>query len=197
MRLRGSREESGLSDAAWGRFLSRHGIARSAIREDLVQFAIPFFAVFLAGLVVSGRDGYDGLTPVLWNLVAQPGTLSTLPAENIVGLGLFVGGLTTALVAVGTLRRFYHSTLMTRKDHQLITHGIYRFMRHPIYLGVIVMVMGVPVYASSWFGLATMSVLIPILLNRIRLEERMLTEEFGNAYRTYQDTTSKLIPFIY
>ncbi len=59
------------------------------------------------------------------------------------------------------------------------------------------MVMGVPVYASSLFGLATMSVLIPILLNRIRLEERMLTEEFGNAYRTYQDTTSKLIPFIY
>ena len=54
-----------------------------------------------------------------------------------------------------------------------------------------------PVYASSLFGLLTMLVLIPILLNRIRMEERLLTEEFGDAYRTYKETTSKLIPFIY
>jgi protein-S-isoprenylcysteine O-methyltransferase Ste14 len=137
-------------------FLSRHGIVRNAIREDLVQFAVPAFVVFLAGLVVSVGDGYDGLVPVLWNFGTQPGSLS-LSAPNIVGLVLFVGGLTTALVAVGTLRRFYSSTLVTREDHQLITHGVYRFTRHPIYFGVIVVCMGVPVYASSWFGFATMS----------------------------------------
>ena len=56
---------------------------------------------------------------------------------------------------------------------------------------------GVPVYVSSLYGLLTMSVLIPIFLNRIRMEERMLTEEFGDAHRTYKETTSKLIPFIY
>ena len=178
-------------------FLLRHGIVRNAIREDLVQFAIPAFVVFLAGLVVSARDGYDGLVPVLWNLVTQPSSLSTLSTQSIVGLVLFVGGLTTALVAVSTLRRFYSSALVIREDHQLITHGIYRFTRHPIYLGVIVACMGIPVYASSWLGLATMSALIPIVLNRIRIEERMLTEEFGDDYRTYQKTTSKLIPFIY
>jgi protein-S-isoprenylcysteine O-methyltransferase Ste14 len=58
-------------------------------------------------------------------------------------------------------------------------------------------VFGAPVYASSLYGLLTFSVLIPIFLNRIRIEERMLTEEFGDAYRTYQETTNKLIPFIY
>ena len=79
---------------------------RNAIREDLVLFAIPAFVVFLAGLVVSGRDGYNGLLPVLWNIVTKPGSLSTLSAPNIASLVLFVGGLTTALVAVGTLRRF-------------------------------------------------------------------------------------------
>jgi len=42
-----------------------------------------------------------------------------------------------------------------------------------------------------------MSALIPLFLNRIRIEERMLTEEFGDAYRTYKKGTSKLIPFIY
>ncbi len=56
---------------------------------------------------------------------------------------------------------------------------------------------GVPVFVSSLYGLLTMSALIPIFLNRIRMEERLLTEEFGDDYRTYKETTSKLIPFIY
>jgi protein-S-isoprenylcysteine O-methyltransferase Ste14 len=102
------------------------------------------------------------------------------------------------LMAAGTLKRFYASTLIIRHDHQLITHGLYRFTRHPIYFGAIIaVVIAVPVYASSLYGFLTLSVLIPIILNRIRIEERLLTEEFGDAYRTYQETTSKLIPFIY
>ena len=56
---------------------------------------------------------------------------------------------------------------------------------------------GVPVYASSLYGFLTLSALIPVFLNRIRMEERMLTEEFGDAYRNYEGVTSKLIPFIY
>ncbi len=178
-------------------FLSRHRIVRNAIRQDVLFFGLPALFVFTAGLVVSGRDGYDGLVGKIWELVRQPENLYLLSVQNIVGLVLFVVGLTTALVAVFTLRRSYASTLVIREDHQLITHGIYRFTRHPVYLGVIIAIIGVPVYASSLYGLLTMSALIPVFLNRIRIEERMLTDEFGDAYRTYKETTSKLIPFIY
>jgi protein-S-isoprenylcysteine O-methyltransferase Ste14 len=178
-------------------FLTEYRIVRNAIREDVLYFAIPALLVFTAGLVVSGRDGYDGLVGKIWELVMQPENLYSLSIQNIVGLALCVVGLTTAIVAVITLRRSYASTLVIWEDHQLITHGIYRFTRHPVYLGVIIAILGVPVYASSLFGLLTMLVLIPILLNRIRMEERLLTEEFGDAYRTYKETTSKLIPFIY
>ncbi len=101
------------------------------------------------------------------------------------------------LVAQITLWRFYFSTLVIREDHQLITHGIYRFVRHPIYLGAITGLIGVPVYVSSVYGLLTMALLIPIFLNRIRMEEKLLTTEFGDAHRTYMEATSKLIPFIY
>jgi len=178
-------------------FLARHGIVRNAIREDLLYFAIPAILVFFAGLVISARDGYDGLVAKMWELVRQPESLYLLSVQNIVGLALFIVGLTTALVAVVTLRWSYSSTLVIREDHQLITHGIYRFTRHPVYLGVIIAIIGVPVYASSLYGLLAMSALIPILLNRIRIEERMLADEFGDAYRTYKESTSKLIPFIY
>jgi len=59
------------------------------------------------------------------------------------------------------------------------------------------MCFGVPVYAPSLYGSFVMSALIPLLLIRIRHEEAMLIEEFGDAYRTYKEETKKLIPFVY
>ncbi len=167
-------------------FLARHDIVRNAIREDLLYFAIPAVFVLFAGMGVSAL-----------HLVRQQGGLYLLSIQNIVGLAFIAVGLTIELIAQFTLRRFYSSTLVIRADHQLITHGIYRFTRHPIYLGAIMVLIGVPVFVSSLYGLLTMSALIPIFLNRIRMEERMLTEEFGDAYQTYQEATSKLIPYIY
>ncbi len=159
---------------------------RNAIREDVLRFALPWIFVLSAGMGISG-----------WDLVRQQGSLYILSVQSIVGLALIVIGLTIAIVAQITLWRFYSSSLVIREDHQLITHGVYRLTRHPIYLGNIMFFIGVTVYASSLYGLLTMSALIPVFLNRIRIEERMLTEEFGDSYRRYKEATSKLIPFIY
>ena len=178
-------------------FKSRHGIVRSAMKKDLLYFGLPGISVFFAGLVVSGRDGYDGLVETLWSLAAGSQKLEELSTANITGLVMFVAGLTFALVAVGTLRRFYLSTLVIIKGHQLIKHGIYSLVRHPIYFGVIIICFAVPTYATSLYGFITMSILVPIFLVRIRLEEALLTEEFGDAYRMYIKKTKKLIPLIY
>ncbi len=151
----------------------------------MLFFALPAFFVYSAGMVVSALD-----------LVRKQGSLNIESVQNIIGLVLIIIGLTISLVAVGTLRRFYSSTLIIRKDHQLITHGIYLFTRHPVYLGSIIVFIGVSVYASSLYGLLIMIVLIAIFLNRIRMEERMLTDEYGDSYRRYSKSTSKLIPFI-
>lgn len=178
------------------RFLEKHRIKRNAIKEDILFFGIPGLLVFTTGLVLSAMDGYDGLVGTIWNMAGHPRSLGLLSAWNIAGLTLFVVGLTFAVIAVCTLKRFYSSTLVTRKEHQLITHGVYRYTRHPIYLGVLMACMAPAVYAPSLYGFLTMLVLIPIFLNRIRMEEKMLTEEFGDAYRIYKEATSKLIPFI-
>ena len=132
-----------------------------------------------------------------WDLVRQQDGLFIFSVQNFVGVALIVIGLTIELVAQITLRHSYSSTLVIREDHQLITHGVYRFIRHPIYLGVILVFIGFAVYASSLYGLLVMSALIPVFLNRIRMEERLLTEEFGDEYRTYKEATRKLIPFVY
>ncbi len=102
------------------------------------------------------------------------------------------------IVAQVTLWRNYSGSVVIREDHQLITHGIYRFTRNPIYLGAIIVVaIGIPLYSASLYGFLTMLFLIPILLNRVRLEEKLLTEEFQEEFQKYRESTKKLIPFIY
>lgn len=68
------------------------------------------------------------------------------------------------IVGQATLFRNYSGLVIIREDHQLITHGIYRFTRNPIYLGTIMVFIGLPVYVASLYGFLTMLVLVPIFL---------------------------------
>ena len=101
------------------------------------------------------------------------------------------------VVSQVTLWKNYSGFVVIKKGHKLITHGIYRYTRNPIYLGLFVVVTSLPVYAASLYGFLVMLVLIPITLNRVRLEEQLLAEEFKDEYREYRETTKRLIPFIY
>ena len=177
-------------------FLVGHGIVRNAIRKDIVQFAIPAIIIFFMELIFCA-DSLTGIWGTSWGLVKQPQNLSMFPVLRIVGLALFIIGLTIMIVGQATLRRNYSGTVVIREDHQLITHSIYRFTRNPMYFGLIMVVTGIPVFAASMYGFLISLVLIPIILNRIRLEEELLTEEFQDAYQKYKKTTKKLIPFIY
>lgn len=172
-------------------------IVHNNIRGDMLYFAIPALLVFTAGVVVSFMVGPGSLVAQLQEMADQPGELFLFSWQNILGLVLFVVGLVIAIVAVITLRDAYSSTLVIKDDQRLVTHGIYRFSRHPVYLGVLIAIIGIPIYNSSLYGLLIMICLIPIFLNRIMMEERLLTEAFGDGYCEYQEKTSKLVPFLY
>ena len=182
-------------------FHKRNGIVRNAIRDDILQFAIPGMTVFIIELLFcasdGARNGLSGFWGTVWALIKQPQNLSMFSVQSIIGLALIIIGFLIMIVGQVTLYRNYSGTVVIREDHQLITHGIYRFTRNPIYLGGIMVVTGLPVYVASLYGFLTSLVLIPIILNRIRLEEKLLTEEFQDAYQKYKETTKKLIPFIY
>lgn len=158
---------------------------QSRIREDVLHFLLPGFLVLVAGAVVS-----------VWEFSASGATLTWSP-WTMLGTGLMILGPPTSIVAAITLGRFYSSSLVTRDGHRLITHGVYKHTRHPIYLGTIMVMVAIPLIVESLYGLLIFSLLIPLLLRRITMEERMLIAEFGEEYRRYMETTSKLIPHVY
>jgi len=96
---------------------------------------------------------------------------------NAVGLTLFLIGVIIRLVGKRTLGKYYSYGLRTMPDHKLIKHGIYKHIRHPISLAAIIYDMGIPLFFSSLYGFLLMLGLIPLMLYRIKIEEKMLIEK--------------------
>lgn len=134
---------------------------------------------------------------VAWDFVYLQGMVYRLNVVAAAGLVLFVTGVMIRAVGKRTLGRYYSYGLKIASDHKLVTHGIYRHVRHPITLAAVIYDAGIPLIFSSLYGFLLMLCLIPLFLYRIRVEEKMLVERFGDEYREYVRRTKRLVPFIY
>jgi len=116
---------------------------------------------------------------------------------SVAGLLLFSIGIVLRIAGRITLGKYYSYGLRTLPDQKLVKHGIYKHIRHPITLAASLYSTGIPLTFSSLYGFVLMLVLIPLFLYRIRIEEKMLVERFGEEYLDYIKKTKRLIPFIY
>ena len=171
-------------------------IKRHAIRKDILGFALPGLTVFFLELCFCG-EALDAFWSKVWGFARHPGGLLSLPALSIAGLAVVAVGFGFLLVGQVTLWRSYSGFVVIREDHQLVTRGVYRVTRNPMYLGLLLVVLGLPVYSLSLTAFLVSLLLIPIVLFRIGLEEALLEEEFQAAYREYKASTRRLIPFLY
>lgn len=113
------------------------------------------------------------------------------------GLALFALGFLGMQWAEVTLARQFSIYVKLQKGHRLITKGLYRYIRHPRYLGITIFAAGVSLVFRSWLGLLLAAALLITLLLRIRSEEAMLRREFGPEWEAYAAGSWRLVPFIY
>jgi protein-S-isoprenylcysteine O-methyltransferase Ste14 len=116
----------------------------------------------------------------------------------LAGSGLFVAGQAVRVVAIRALGRFFTVTVRLHPEHNLIKEGIYKRIRHPAYLGLFVLMSGYVTLFASVFGYALLFFFaLPAMLYRIRVEERVLVEKFGDEYRNYCRQAKRLVPFVF
>ncbi len=115
----------------------------------------------------------------------------------LAGLILFASGITILAVAMHALGRFYTSYLGIQHEHQLVTSGPYKYIRHPGYLGEVMSMFGAGLSLSSIVGLMLGVASLGLVLVRLKYEEEMLIDNFGKEYQAYMKITKRLIPFIY
>jgi protein-S-isoprenylcysteine O-methyltransferase Ste14 len=89
-------------------------------------------------------------------------------------------------------------TLEVREKHELVTHGVYRWIRHPMYLSLLIYSAGQALVLPNWLaGPSYAAAMILLFAFRVGPEERMMLEEFGKDYELYRATTKRLIPGVW
>lgn len=96
------------------------------------------------------------------------------------------------------LGRNWSITLEVREKHDLVAHGVYRWVRHPMYLALLIYSLGQALVLPNWLAGASYGVAMVLLVTlRLRPEERMMVEQFGKDYEAYMATTKRLIPGVW
>jgi protein-S-isoprenylcysteine O-methyltransferase Ste14 len=126
--------------------------------------------------------------------------IGSLNQKNIgwLGLILMISGLAMRYWAAKTLGNFYTRTLQIVEGQEIINQAPYNVIRHPGYLGTLLMEIGAGLAVMNWVVLlAAAAIGITSRAYRISVEEEMLAASFGKQYKAYSDKTWKLIPLLY
>jgi protein-S-isoprenylcysteine O-methyltransferase Ste14 len=125
-----------------------------------------------------------------------------LPAEswplwNAIGAVLVVMGLLFTLWAREHLGRNWSDVVTIKVDHELVTSGPYRVVRHPIYTGLLVAFLGTALARGEWRGLLAVALGFWAFSRKSRVEERLMREQFGTAYEEYSQHVAGIVPFVF
>lgn len=138
---------------------------------------------FVALLIVPGLDHRFG-----WSRVP---TFAVLAANLMVAVGLYT------IFIVYKANPFTSATIQVEKDQKVISTGPYSIVRHPMYSGGLVMLLGTPLALGSWWGLLVLIPMLPILIWRLLGEEEFLSKNLPGYTEYCMKVRSRLIPGIY
>jgi protein-S-isoprenylcysteine O-methyltransferase Ste14 len=110
------------------------------------------------------------------------------------GLALCVSGAFLACYARRILGRNWSGIVQLKQDHELIQSGPYRYVRHPIYTGLLLLFLGTAVMVGEWRGLAALAIVFVSFWRKLRIEESWLNQHFGARYAEYIRHTKALVP---
>jgi len=156
-----------------------------AARDPSAYVLLPCLVAAVAAAQVLGRNGHL-LWPggVVWPVVA--------------GLVLMVAGIALRAWSIATLGRFFQYQIKVQPGHQVVTNGPYRYVRHPSYTGIALVLVGIGLASGDVWSLVAVVLLGGIgLAVRIRAEERQLKQAFGADYDRFAASRKRLVPGVW
>lgn len=124
--------------------------------------------------------------------------ISTFQAVKYIGLGLILTGVILRSIIIISLGKYFTADVTIRQGHQLKKDGFYKFLRHPSYSASLLSFIGFGISLNNWVSLIIVTAAILFaFIRRINVEEKTLTEYFGQEYIAYKKRTYRLVPFIY
>jgi protein-S-isoprenylcysteine O-methyltransferase Ste14 len=146
----------------------------------------PIGLAFLVGLILYLVNP----ARMAWASVAIPGSL------RWAGLGAIVAAGGLLFWTLRSLGSNLTDTVVTRKVHTLVMTGPYRWVRHPFYDSVALLLVAISIAAANWYLLMTGCLVLALLVTRTPREEERLIARFGDNYRAYMARTNRFVPTV-
>jgi protein-S-isoprenylcysteine O-methyltransferase Ste14 len=169
----------------WLTWLAAARTAKRATRSRMQQFVGLRIALFVIVILVSRLGAFKGHH-----------TIESNPTLQGIGTGLFLIGLGLALWARVYLGRNWGTPMSEKVDAELVTTGPYRYIRNPIYSGLILAAIGTAV-AVSWYWFVAAVFMGAYFIYSATVEVRTMERLFPNEYPAYKHSTKMLIPYIF
>ena len=176
--------------------LIRHPFQRKAKRFRVVAHRRS--AAESAGLIAATVG--LGILPLSYVLTGFPSGADYRPLALAVSIGAVVYGGAMWLFwrSHKDLGRNWSISLEVRQEHCLVTTGVYQIVRHPMYTAFWLMAIGQALLLSNWVaGFAGLAGFALLYFVRVRREEALMLDVFGDEYRSYMARTKRLIPHVY
>lgn len=140
-----------------------------------------------------------GLGVAIWVLLQRSPHALTATAWGggwalYVGGGMLVAATAFTLWARTVLGSMWSSAPSVKEGHELRTDGPYSITRHPIYTGMLGMVLGSVLVTGRWWAVAAFVLVTIYFLNKLQAEERLMAETFGERYAEYRRRTPRIVP---
>jgi len=152
-------------------------------------------ALIVAVFVIARLQRHAGPAPRLITFIGHPQALHPGALAQSLGVGLCLAGFGFAFWARWHLGRNWGMPMSLRQGHELVTSGPYAYVRHPIYTGIMLAMIGSAV-ALGFLWLALFALYFVFFLFSARTEEKMMLAQFPDAYPGYRRRTKMLIPFV-
>jgi protein-S-isoprenylcysteine O-methyltransferase Ste14 len=136
-----------------------------------------------------------GVPNILGVELEQPFHAATF-AWLLLASALVVIGLGFSALARAWLGRNWSAEVTVKQGHELVRSGPYALVRHPIYTGLLLALTGTALMVGKWRALIGLALMVVALLRKLTIEERFMTEQFGEAYAHYRAEVPALIPFL-
>lgn len=164
---------------------------RSGERLDRTKEGWPLLiGVRSTGLFVIGSTIAWLYKPSLFDWASRP----MPPGTCWIGVGAFLSAVGWMIWTFHSLGRNLTDTVVTRRDAHFVEHGPYRFVRNPMYLGILMLGASLGLALGTWLLPIAAVVMFTLLALRTRTEERYLIERFGTRYRNYMKRVGRFFP---
>ncbi|MCC6287944.1 MAG: isoprenylcysteine carboxylmethyltransferase family protein [Chitinophagaceae bacterium] len=120
------------------------------------------------------------------------------PFYEYIGIAIIIVGIVLRFAAIISLGKFFTVDVTIRQGHILKKDGLYKYLRHPSYFASLLSFIGFGISLNNWLSFIIITVAIIIVFSiRVKVEEKVLIEQFGEEYLNYKKATWGFIPFVH